>query len=101
MKLHKHLIAAVLASLGLGSAGTHAADAQSGRVLYETHCGTCHYEKLHGRQKSVITSLAALKLEVAKWAAQTNRRFTAAELEDVVDYLNQSHYRLEKQAQPR
>ena len=84
------------AGLGLSAGCAQAADARLGRELYETHCGGCHYERVHSRKKSVITSLAALKLEVARWAAQTDRRFTAAELEDIVEYLNRSHYRIAK-----
>lgn len=79
--------------LALLSVQARASDAQSGRLLYETHCGGCHYERLHDRVKTKINSLAALRAEVAKWAAQTGRKFSAAELEDIVEYLNQSHYR--------
>jgi hypothetical protein len=83
-------------TLTLASGGAFGADAQPGRLLYETHCGTCHYEKLHERKTSAISTIVALKVEVAKWAAQTNRRFTQAELDDIAEYLNQSHYRLAK-----
>lgn len=91
-------LALILACAGFGlyAGAAQAADARLGQELYETHCGGCHYERLHSRKKSVITSLAALKLEVAKWAAQTDRRFTAGELEDIIEYLNQSHYRIAK-----
>jgi hypothetical protein len=30
---------------------------------------------------------------VARWASQTKHNFTLDELEDVVTYLNESHYR--------
>ena len=73
-----------------------AADPQPGRLLYETHCGTCHYEKIHDRKTTKIETTVALKVEVAKWSVQTNRRFTPAELDDIAEYLNQSHYRLTK-----
>ena len=46
------------------------------------------------RQK--IDNFAALKSEVAKWAQQTSRRFTPAEIDDIAEYLNQSHYRVAK-----
>lgn len=84
------------AGFGLSAGSAQAADVRLGQALYETHCGACHYERVHSRKKSVITSLAALKLEVAKWAAQTDRRFTAGELEDIIEYLNRSHYRIAK-----
>lgn len=34
----------------------------------------------------------ALAAAVAKWAMQVKRSFTPAELDDVAEYLNQSHY---------
>ena len=51
---------------------------------------------MHDRKSTIIDSIAALKVEVAKRAAQTGRRFTPAELDDIAEYLNRSHYRLEK-----
>ena len=84
------------ASLALGASPLHAADPAQGKLLYETHCGTCHYEKLHDRKISKIDTLSALRAEVAKWAAQTDRRFSPAELEAIEEYLNLSHYHLTK-----
>jgi len=72
-----------------------AQDLQRGKLLYETHCATCHTEKLHHRDKTVVKSMADLRDMVARWAQQTKRSFTLDELEDVVLYLNQSHYRLQ------
>jgi mono/diheme cytochrome c family protein len=82
--------------LALAAGQALAADPQQGKVLYETYCGTCHYEKLHERKATKIESFAALKTEVAKWAAQTPRRFTPGEVDDIAEYLNQSHYHVAK-----
>jgi mono/diheme cytochrome c family protein len=70
-----------------------AQDAGRGRLLYETHCGTCHYERVHQRLKSELKDLQDLRETVARWAKQTRYRFAPDDLEDVVEYLNQSHYR--------
>ena len=70
-----------------------AQDAAQGKALYETHCGSCHYERVHDRLKSDVKDLADLRDTVARWAAQTKRSFTLDELEDIVEYLNISHYR--------
>jgi mono/diheme cytochrome c family protein len=70
-----------------------AQDSGRGRLLYETHCGTCHYERVHQRIKSDVRDLADLRDTVSRWASQTKRNFTLDELEDVVAYLNESHYR--------
>jgi mono/diheme cytochrome c family protein len=71
-----------------------AQDAERGRALYETHCGGCHYERVHERRSSDITTLEQLRAEVARWTSQTRRRFSAEERADVVEYLNVSHYRI-------
>ena len=68
-------------------------DVQLGRLLYETHCGACHYERVHDRKKTIIRQLADLRDEVGRWAPQTGRQFTLDEREEMVQYLNESHYR--------
>ena len=72
-----------------------AQDVQRGRLLYETHCGECHYERVHQRVRSDVKDLGSLRNTVARWAAQTKHRFSAEEIESVVEYLNRSHYRFE------
>ena len=71
-------------------------DAERGKLLYETHCGGCHYERVHQRLKSEVRDLADLRDTAAKWAAQTRHRFTLDEKEEVVQYLNRTHYRFPK-----
>jgi mono/diheme cytochrome c family protein len=75
-----------------------AQDAQRGKSLYELHCFACHYERIHNRDasRSLIRSIAQLRVEVAQRAAQTTQRFTVEDLDDIAEYLNRSHYRLEK-----
>jgi mono/diheme cytochrome c family protein len=75
-----------------------AQDADRGKLVYETHCLTCHYERIHNRDRSrsLIRTVAQLRLEVAQRAANTGQRFTLEDLDDIAGYLNRSHYRLEK-----
>lgn len=75
-----------------------AQDAAQGRVLYETHCLACHYERIHKRDpsRSLVKTHAGLRVEVARRAALTGRAFSPRELDDIAEYLNRSHYRLEK-----
>jgi hypothetical protein len=40
--------------------------------------------------------LAALRVEVARRAAQTARAFTLEDLDDIAEYLNRAHYKFEK-----
>ena len=84
----------LFASLLLPAAPALAQDAGRGKLLYETHCGGCHYERVHDRLRTKIRDLADLRAEVARWAPQTKRAFTPDELADIVEYLNVSHYRI-------
>ena len=86
-------LASLLTACCLASAAW-AQDVERGRLLYETHCGGCHYERVHERLKSGIRDLADLRGAVARWAPQTKHRFSLEEIEDVVQYLNATHYRL-------
>ncbi|MDA8109504.1 MAG: cytochrome c, partial [Betaproteobacteria bacterium] len=71
-------------------------DAQRGRELYEAYCGGCHYERVHqrGPERTDMRTLEALRAEVMRWAGQTRQRFTREDIEDIVAYLNRSHYHL-------
>lgn len=72
-----------------------AQDAGRGKALYETHCLACHYERIHKREasRSLVRNLAQLRVEVARRAELTGRRFAIEDLDDIAEYLNQSHYR--------
>jgi len=78
------------------AATARAQNIDRGRLLYETHCASCHTERLHEREKSLIRSYADLRREVgARAALVTNRRFTPDELEDIIEFLDRTHYRLD------
>lgn len=87
----------VIAALGAAAALPAAAqDAARGQRVYETQCGGCHYERVHQRERnrSSVKSLAELRVEVARWAAQIKQRpFTLEDLDDIAAYLNETHYR--------
>lgn len=74
-------------------AAAAAQDAERGRLLYQTYCGGCHYERVHDRLRSEVKDLSDLRDMVARWAPQTKRSFTLDEREEMVQYLNESHYR--------
>ena len=75
-----------------------AQDAGRGRLLYETHCLSCHYESIHKRDpsRSLVKSLPQLRAEVAVRAGMTKQPFSAGDLDDITEYLNRTHYRLQK-----
>lgn len=66
-----------------------------GRGLYENHCLDCHYERIHRRDpaRSLVRSYAGLQAEVARRAELTRHRYSVADLDDIAEYLNRSHYR--------
>lgn len=75
-----------------------AQDAERGRVLYETFCMTCHYERVHerSRERSVVKSYADVRKQAARWSERTRMRFTPEDVDDVAEYLNRSHYKFQK-----
>ena len=70
-----------------------AQEEERGRLLYETHCGECHYERVHQRKNPSVKNLAELRDMVARRAPLTRHRFSLDDLEAVTQYLNRSHYR--------
>ena len=90
-----------LAMLLLLPLAVSAQDSPPGRVLYETHCGGCHYERVHDRLRTEVKDLSDLRDMVARWAPQTKRTYTLDELESIVQYLNESHYRIGLSPLPR
>jgi mono/diheme cytochrome c family protein len=99
-RLRARLLRGVAAGLLLAGLAplAQAQDAVRGRELYETHCLGCHYERIHNRDpaRSLVRTLPQLRAEVAHWAGQTGRRFSPEDVDDIAEYLNQSHYRLTK-----
>src|SRR5512134_1004610 len=91
------LLPAALAALWLAAfvPPALAQDAGRGKALYETHCLSCHYERIHKRDpaRSLVRTLPQLSVEVARRAELTGRRFSVEDLDDIAEYLNQSHYR--------
>jgi len=83
-------------ALAFASLPAAAQDAERGKLVYETQCGGCHYERVHQRDraKSGVKSLSDLRDQVVLRAGQTGRPFTLEDLEDVAEYLNRSYYRL-------
>lgn len=70
-------------------------DLELGRLLYQIHCISCHYEHIHerDRSKSLVRSLPELRTEVGNRAKLTRREFTPQELDDIAAYLDRRHYR--------
>jgi len=77
-----------------------AQDASRGQLLYETHCSKCHREGLHDRRNSKVATYSDLHFQVERWTRETGRSFTRAERDDLVEFLDAKHYRLDLHPRP-
>jgi len=89
------LLFLLLASLGRNAG---AQDFERGKLLYENNCLACHYERIHKRDasKSLVKSQAQLRAQVARWAGEAKQSLTRQDIDDIAEYLNRSHYKLDK-----
>jgi len=69
------------------------ADAASGKLLYEARCSACHESSVHDRKARKAASYSALRAQVLRWSAEVGGSWSADEINSVVLYLNQRHYR--------
>lgn len=81
-------------SLGFCHAA-QAADAARGQSLYEVRCTACHKAVLHTRASAKVRNYEQLQAEVKHWEAAGKERWSAEELADVVQYLNDRFYRFD------
>lgn len=82
-------LAVMLASAGAAAA----ADAERGRILYETRCHECHAESVHGRSHRVARDFEAVRGWVRRWSANLDLKWTESEVGDVAAFLNGRYYR--------
>ena len=91
---------ALLAAGALGVApagwGAETPSFERGRALYENHCVVCHTAKVHRRVPPLPLGVDDLRYIVKLWASQQGLRWSSEDIEDVVHYLNRTHYRFEK-----
>jgi mono/diheme cytochrome c family protein len=85
-------IAAILAAV-VWPGFAWAADAERGRSLYESRCGGCHAQSVHGREKRVATDFASVRTWVRRWSANLGLKWSEDDVEAVAVHLNASYYR--------
>ena len=90
------LLRALIAALALGLAGLcwaqGPADAERGRILYETRCSACHASSVHQRNARKAKSFDSLRAQVLRWSVETGGSWSAGEIDDLTLYLNQRYY---------
>lgn len=90
------LFAAILPAFAAPSAAQDMPSLERGRELYENHCTVCHTSKVHRRYPPSAIDREALRFIVKVWVDEQKLRWSPADIEDVVHYLDRTHYRFEK-----
>ncbi len=90
------LTGVVLLGLPALSAGQDVPSLERGRALYENHCVLCHTQKVHRRVPPMPINVRDLRGIVSSWAREQNLRWSQADIEDVVQYLDRTHYQLDR-----
>ena len=88
------LIAGVV--LAFPAAGAEMPNPERGRALYENHCVVCHTSKVHRRYPPSAIDREALRFIVKVWVEEQKLRWRSEDVEDVVQYLDRTHYRFDK-----
>lgn len=74
------------------NASAQGADSERGKLLYENHCLECHESTVHVRDDHKAKSIEDLRAQVIRWAQDKKLAWKAAEISDVVDYLDEHYY---------
>ena len=64
-----------------------------GQMLYENHCIACHESTAHVRNNRRANSLKELQSWVIRWSNQQQLNWSAEDIRDVVNYLNNHYYK--------
>jgi mono/diheme cytochrome c family protein len=87
---------AAIALMAVGLSGLSAAqapaDAERGKILYETRCSACHASSVHNRDARKAKSYDGLRAQVLRWSAEAGRGWTADEIDAVALHLNRLYY---------
>jgi mono/diheme cytochrome c family protein len=90
------LFAAISLAIPAAGWGAESPDLERGRALYENHCVVCHTPKVHRRVPPLPLHTDDLRFIVTLWASQQGLRWSRDDIEDVVHFLDRTHYRFEK-----
>jgi mono/diheme cytochrome c family protein len=76
----------------LAPSGAFAVDPGRGRALYDSRCGGCHTQSVHGRVKRVARDFEDVRRWVARWNDTLRLNWSPDEVEDVAAHLNTAYY---------
>jgi len=92
------LRAALAAAAALGGASSMAQVQPQplptrGKLLYTTHCITCHTTQMHWRNNKQATDWESIKVQVRRWQGITGLAWSDADITEVSRYLNDTIYK--------
>ena len=91
--------AVILTSVLVVSAGNaRAADAERGKLLYENHCKVCHTSVVHVREDRKAGSREEVRTWIQRWTKELGLQWGSAEVDDVIEYLNERYYKFKDQS---
>ena len=88
-------LAAATLALGVLAPATVAgaeADAERGRLLYESFCVECHTSRVHIRERRKADSPSALRAWVERWRTELALPWDEQEIDDVTAWLARRWY---------
>jgi len=63
-----------------------------GKLLYENHCLSCHESLVHIRQDHKAKTYEDVQYWVGRWAVELDVKWSADEIDAVVQHLNDTFY---------
>jgi hypothetical protein len=70
-------------------------DPGRGHLLYARFCGGCHTPEIHRPKRRAVGTFAQLQSAVARWQEEVDTTWAAEDHEDLVVFLNETHYRFD------
>jgi mono/diheme cytochrome c family protein len=67
--------------------------ATRGALLYENHCGACHSEQMHWRDKRLARDWNTLRAFVRLWQGEARLGWSEEDIDAVARHLNDTIYR--------
>ena len=81
-------------SLAAASWNALGAEVERGRLLYETHCISCHDTRVHKRDSKVATNYDEIRAQVLRWQTNTFLRWSTGDIDAVTTYLATTFYKV-------
>ncbi len=88
----KWIVWVTLAGLSTLAAAQAPTSETRGKLLYGTHCVTCHTTQIHWRNDRQAFDWDSLKFQVRRWQGNAGLTWNDADITEVSRYLNETIY---------